>query len=66
MRSYEYVWILTNWMLKPKRIHFPLPFLDYVMDFVVGHEMYSFMDGYIVVIIRLKWKKKTKTKQHSF
>jgi hypothetical protein len=25
---------------------FPLPFLDYVLDTVVGHDMYSFMDGY--------------------
>jgi hypothetical protein len=25
---------------------FPLPFLDSILDFVVGHEMFSFMDGY--------------------
>jgi len=25
---------------------FPLPFLDLVLDLVVGHKMYSFMDGY--------------------
>ncbi len=25
---------------------FPLPFLDSIIDFVVGHEMYYFMDGY--------------------
>ncbi len=24
---------------------FPLPFLDSILDSVVGHEMYSFMDG---------------------
>ncbi len=29
-----------------KKDPFPLPFLDYVLDFVVGHEMFSFMDGY--------------------
>jgi hypothetical protein len=23
-----------------------LPFLDSVLDLVIGHEMYSFMDGY--------------------
>jgi hypothetical protein len=27
-----------------KKDPFPLPFLDYVMDFVPRHEMYSFMD----------------------
>jgi hypothetical protein len=25
---------------------FPLPFLDLVLYIIVGHEMYSFMDGY--------------------
>jgi hypothetical protein len=29
-----------------KKDPFPLPFLDYVLDFITGHEMYSFMDGY--------------------
>ncbi len=33
-------------MPKPKRIHFLLPFLDSILDYVVRHEMYSFMDGY--------------------
>jgi hypothetical protein len=29
-----------------KKDPFPLPFMDSILDFVVGHEMYSFMDGY--------------------
>ncbi len=29
-----------------KKDPFSLPFLDWVLDLVVGHEMYSFMDGY--------------------
>jgi hypothetical protein len=29
-----------------KNDSFPLPFLDYILDFVAGHEMHSFMDGY--------------------
>jgi hypothetical protein len=29
-----------------KKDPFPLPFLDYVLDFITEHEMYSFMDGY--------------------
>jgi len=30
-----------------KKDPFPLHFLDSILDMVVGHEMYSFMDGYI-------------------
>lgn len=29
-----------------KKDPFPLPFLDSILDNVVGHDMYSFMDGY--------------------
>jgi hypothetical protein len=29
-----------------KKDPFPLPFLDLVLDSIVGHKMYSFMDGY--------------------
>jgi hypothetical protein len=29
-----------------KKDPFPLPFLDSILDIVVGHEMYSFTDGY--------------------
>jgi len=29
-----------------KKDPFMLPFLDSVLDSIVGHEMYSFMDGY--------------------
>jgi hypothetical protein len=33
-------------MFKQKRIHFSYPLLDLILDSIVGHEMYSFMDGY--------------------
>ncbi len=29
-----------------KKDPFPLPFLDIILDTIVGHKMYSFMDGY--------------------
>jgi hypothetical protein len=29
-----------------KKDPFSLPFLDSILNLVVGHEMYSFMDGY--------------------
>jgi hypothetical protein len=29
-----------------KKDLFPLPFLDSILDTMVGHDMYSFMDGY--------------------
>jgi hypothetical protein len=29
-----------------KKNPFPLPFLDSILDIVVGHEIYSFMDRY--------------------
>ncbi len=32
--------------VQTKNDPFPLPFLDLVLDLVVGHKMYSFMDGY--------------------
>ena len=30
-----------------KKDHFPLPFLDQVLERVVGHEYYCFLDGYL-------------------
>lgn len=32
--------------VNPRRIHFPYQFLDSIFDIFVGHDMYSFMDGY--------------------
>jgi hypothetical protein len=29
-----------------KKCPFPLPFFNSILDYVIGHEMYSFMDGY--------------------
>jgi hypothetical protein len=43
---------MTNFLVhvklnaQTKKDPFPLPFLYFILDFVVGHEMYSFMDGY--------------------
>jgi len=48
-----------------KKDPFPLPFLDSILDFVIEHEMYSFMDGYSGYN-QGKMPKKTKTKQRSF
>jgi len=32
--------------VNPRRIHFPYQILDFIFDIFVGHDMYSFMDGY--------------------
>jgi hypothetical protein len=48
-----------------KKDPFLLPFLDYVLDFIVEHEMYSLW-VVIIVITRFKWLKRIKTKQLSF
>lgn len=26
--------------------HFPFPFVNHILDEVIGHELYTFMDGY--------------------
>jgi hypothetical protein len=39
------VWIIKKYA-QTKKDPFSLPFLDSVLDLVVGHEMYSCMDGY--------------------
>ena len=35
--------VLNKWTQKD---HFPLPFINTILDEVVGHELYTFMDGY--------------------
>jgi hypothetical protein len=40
------VGIIENLIHKLEKNPFPLPFLDLVLYIIVGHEMYSFMDGY--------------------
>ena len=32
--------------MQTKKDHFPLPFTDQVLDRVVGHQFYSFLDGF--------------------
>ena len=29
-----------------RKVHFPLPFLDQMLDLLVRHEYYCFLDGY--------------------
>ena len=29
-----------------KKDHFPLPFIDQILERVIGHEFYCFLDGY--------------------
>jgi hypothetical protein len=48
-----------------KKDPFLLPFLDSICNSVVGHEMYSFMDGYSSYN-QGKMEKKTKKRQHLF
>ena len=31
-----------------RKDHFPLPFLDQMLDRLVGHEYYCFLDGYLM------------------
>ncbi len=43
------LWICVDYHklnVQTKKDLFPLPFLDSILNFVAGHEMYSFMDGY--------------------
>ena len=30
-----------------RKDHFPLPFLDQMLDWLAGHEYYCFLDGYL-------------------
>ncbi len=43
----------------------PLPFLDSILNSIVGHEMYSFMDGYNGYN-QAKMAKEDKNKRQSF
>jgi hypothetical protein len=48
-----------------KKDSLSLPFLDSILDSIVGYEMYSFMDGYSSYN-QVKMAEETKTKWHSF
>ena len=48
--------IMTGWRIcidyrklnkTTRKDHFPLPFMDQMLDRLVGHEHYCFMDGYL-------------------
>ena len=47
-----------------RKDHFPLSFLDQMLDQLVRHEYYFFLDG-IQAIIRSLYHRRTKRKQHS-
>ena len=47
--------IVTGWRIcidyqklnkATRKYHFPLPFLDHMLDRLAGHEYYYFLDGY--------------------
>jgi hypothetical protein len=56
---------LDSWKLnsQSKKDPFPLPFLDSILDIVVGYEMYFFMDGYNGYN-QVKMVEKKKVKHH--
>ena len=48
-------WVTTGWRVcidykklnfGTRKYHFPLPFVDQMLERVVGHEFYCFLDGY--------------------
>ena len=48
-------WVTTGWWVcidyrklndVTRKDHFPLPFVDQMLERVVGHEFYCFLDGY--------------------
>ena len=43
---------------------FPIPYMDSILDDVAGHEMYSFIDGFTVDIIKSGWLWRTNRKPH--
>ena len=36
----------TKFNQATQKDHFPLPFIDTILEEVAGHELYTFMDGY--------------------
>ena len=63
--------IVTGWRIcidyqklnkATRKDHFPLPFLDQMLDRLAGHEYYCFLDGYLgynQIIISLEDQEKT-------
>ena len=48
-----------------KKDHFPLPFMDQILERVAGHEFYCFLDSIQVTIkLKLHWKIKRKLLSH--
>lgn len=48
-------WMVTKWHIcmnyrrlnaATKKDHFPLPFIDQMLDMIAGNEFYYFLDGY--------------------
>jgi hypothetical protein len=46
MRNSKFVWILESLMFATKKDPYPLPFTDEVINIVVGHEVYTFLDDF--------------------
>jgi hypothetical protein len=49
-------WTITGWRMcidyrklnsMTRKDHFPLPFMDQILERVAGHEFYCFLDGYL-------------------
>lgn len=47
-----------------RKDHFPLPFIDQILERLAGHDYYCFLDGYSG-IIKLQLLRKTKKRHHS-
>lgn len=46
------VYIIHNSIAR--KDHFPLPFIDQILERVVGHQFYCFLDGFILDINQIE------------
>ena len=45
-----------------RKDHFPLPFIDQVLERVSGHPFYCFLDGYLITRLLVAWHVRVSTK----